>query len=229
MINATPTPSRLGSGFDAFDDIRCLTSAGRSHLVARSYERFAELGVAHRVRLFDGSFVDELEHPEPTAAYRWRSRYLTSLSHREVWRAALSAGSQRLLVMEDDIGFVEWDQSAFDAAVADLPDDWQVLYIGYILRQPAKLPPARLRGRHLLEFDGDADVRSGVCYALNLQHAEQLSSYDPATDGVVDRWLSEHLRTLCVHPLMAVEDQTLRGRYKPDWFLQNASKVEIRS
>ena len=65
-----------------------------------------------------------------------------------------------------------------------------------------------------------------MCYALNLRYAEEILAYDPASDGVVDRWLSENLRTLCVHPLMVVEDQVeASGRPKSEWFLSQADQI----
>ena len=221
------TGAALGATFDFFDEIQCLTADGREEILDRGHQRFRDVGISQRARVFNGSVVDARDLPDPTAFYGWRTRYLTSVSHREMWREASDRGVQHLLITEDDIGFVGFDPDALATAIEGLPPDWQVLFIGYIVPDPAKLPEARLLNPHLLQFsEFGADVRSGVCYALNLRYAEEILAYDPASDGVVDRWLSENLRTLCVHPLMVVEDQVeASGRPKSEWFLSQADQI----
>lgn len=229
VIGDEPVSKNLRPGFDFFDEIRCLTTSGRGEMLSRTFREFAEIGIAGRVRTFDGSVVDRTPQPQPEAKYGWHTRYLASISHREIWRQSAEEGVRHLLVIEDDISFVDWDPLAFAEAIASLRDDWQLMFVGYILPDPQNLPPARLLNDHLLEFQGEADVRSCVCYALNMEYVDELLAYDPSRDGVVDRWLSKNLRTVCVHPLMAVENQVQSGRSKPEWFLDNAKQISFES
>lgn len=52
------------------------------------------------------------------------------LSHRALWAALLLLPDDAFLVVEDDARFAPDWRGRFDAAVRDVPDDWDVLYVG---------------------------------------------------------------------------------------------------
>lgn len=66
----------------------------------------------------------------PTWWNNLQNMYACNESHRAVLARALSDGVDRLLVMEDDCGFVEGAGERMLDAIDALPDDWQCLMFG---------------------------------------------------------------------------------------------------
>lgn len=52
------------------------------------------------------------------------------LSHRALWAALLLLPDNEFLVIEDDVRFQSNWKSRFDAALQDVPADWDLLYVG---------------------------------------------------------------------------------------------------
>jgi GR25 family glycosyltransferase involved in LPS biosynthesis len=52
------------------------------------------------------------------------------LSHRALWAALLLLPDDEFLVIEDDARFQENWKARFDRALADVPTDWDMLYVG---------------------------------------------------------------------------------------------------
>lgn len=52
------------------------------------------------------------------------------LSHRLLWAALLLVPDDAVLVIEDDARFEPNWRARFDAALRDVPDDWDMLYVG---------------------------------------------------------------------------------------------------
>ncbi|KKM26889.1 hypothetical protein LCGC14_1580230 [marine sediment metagenome] len=58
------------------------------------------------------------------------------LSHIEVWKMAKSLGVW--MTIEDDILFLSHPKQNLEKAIKQLPDDWDMLYLGATLNQPLK-------------------------------------------------------------------------------------------
>jgi glycosyl transferase family 25 len=54
-----------------------------------------------------------------------------SLSHRRIYEAAIENGWQRVLVFEDDVAPRAEALAGMAAALAELPPDWELVYLGY--------------------------------------------------------------------------------------------------
>jgi glycosyl transferase, family 25 len=54
-----------------------------------------------------------------------------SLSHRKIYEEAIANGWRRVLVLEDDVVVREEELSRLGAALSQLPERWDVLYLGY--------------------------------------------------------------------------------------------------
>jgi GR25 family glycosyltransferase involved in LPS biosynthesis len=52
------------------------------------------------------------------------------LSHRALWAALLLLPDDSFLIIEDDARFVPNWRERFDAALRDVPDDWDMLFVG---------------------------------------------------------------------------------------------------
>lgn len=66
------------------------------------------------------------------------------LSHAEILRQAINGGYHSILIMEDDIQFINPLQPTLDAAFEQLPDNWDMLYLGANIEHPMKRISANL-------------------------------------------------------------------------------------
>jgi GR25 family glycosyltransferase involved in LPS biosynthesis len=56
----------------------------------------------------------------------------TAVSHLSIYNDALSKGYNKILIVEDDNKIHRHANNLFDAHYHDVPDDWKLLYLGYI-------------------------------------------------------------------------------------------------
>lgn len=68
-----------------------------------------------------------------------------ALSHLEVYKDIKSNGYQKALILEDDISVVAKTNSKLVQSLAELPQNWEVLYLGYLYNNNAITFPAYLR------------------------------------------------------------------------------------
>lgn len=54
-----------------------------------------------------------------------------ALSHRQIYEEIVRSGLRRAVVLEDDVAPREDDVASLPAAIGQLPDDWDFLYLGY--------------------------------------------------------------------------------------------------
>jgi glycosyl transferase family 25 len=54
-----------------------------------------------------------------------------ALSHRQVYEEIVGAGVRRAIVLEDDVAPREHDVALLPAALDQLPEDWDLVYLGY--------------------------------------------------------------------------------------------------
>lgn len=119
--------------FDRFDRIYCINLDRRPDRWARVQAELARVGLLARVERVPG-VVDA------DGAVGCRD------SHRECIRRAHAAGAEMVLVLEDDVVFVDEPRAPLRDALAELDEDpaWDALYLG---GQCTALPASR--GRHL--------------------------------------------------------------------------------
>ncbi|MBB1286736.1 glycosyltransferase family 25 protein [Flavisolibacter sp. BT320] len=65
-----------------------------------------------------------------------------SWSHVEVYKTILTEGYQRVLILEDDVVIDQNTVAVWPAALAELPADWELLYLGFAEKEtvPATAP-----------------------------------------------------------------------------------------
>jgi len=54
-----------------------------------------------------------------------------ALSHRKIYEDAIEHDYQRILVLEDDVALIAENLNAFRQALHELPEDWELLMLGY--------------------------------------------------------------------------------------------------
>ena len=65
-----------------------------------------------------------------------------ALSHRNIYQNMLDEGHRRILILEDDVLPQPEQLQQFDQVIAQLPEDWELLMLGYYGH---KLPSPRYR------------------------------------------------------------------------------------
>lgn len=88
----------------------------------------------------DGVY-DEAKHRETKRTHRAMSlgEVACSLSHRRIHEDMLEKGYQRVLIMEDDVLPQPENLRRFNEVVAQLPDNWELLMLGYYGHKPPTL------------------------------------------------------------------------------------------
>ncbi len=116
---------------EAFDKVIYINSKRRADRYIRMQKRLSDQGIeAERVEAVWGGTVNP-------ASYKYEAlRKLTLpeigcfLSHREVYERIKAEGWERSLILEDDAEFCEGFEEAFTEIFAQVPDDWDMLYLG---------------------------------------------------------------------------------------------------
>jgi len=114
--------------WDFFDGIFCINLRHRDDRLKKSVEEFKYAGIVGRVELLRVDKPDSNPHNFHSPGF-WGN--LTS--HRQCIRSARQRGMRNALIFEDDVQFYESDIASDVAHIAsELPEDWQLLYLGAI-------------------------------------------------------------------------------------------------
>jgi hypothetical protein len=109
----------LVSAFDFFDDIWCVHHVAKSERWQTMQQRFAQLGIAKRVRLF-------VSVPSPAD-----ERIGRALSHRRIVQDAAERSLRSVLVIEDETLFLDRTEVVLADAVRELRGrPWRLLHLG---------------------------------------------------------------------------------------------------
>lgn len=100
--------------FEYFDAIACINLAKRNDRWILMQEQFTRLGIK-------ATRFDAIEHSDG-----WRG---CRDSHINLIRQAKENNIRKLLVLEDDITFIEYDDIYLNKAFESLPPDWELLYL----------------------------------------------------------------------------------------------------
>jgi len=113
---------------DFFDHIYCINLDRREDRWAESLKEFEKHGVQNVERF---AAVDGLTIPRDGYSDNMKPGDIGSLlTHQSLFRDASEKGYENFLLLEDDIQFVENFQERFSVAIQDVPDNWQIFYLG---------------------------------------------------------------------------------------------------
>ncbi|SEW17837.1 Glycosyltransferase family 25 (LPS biosynthesis protein) [Chitinophaga sp. YR573] len=122
-----------------FDHIYCINLSSRSDRWAECLVEFDkhEIKGVERFEAIEGipiAFNDYgtmgLEVNDNNYKVRLAGRIGCLLSHLEVIKAAKAHNYSNILILEDDVQFVDDIQNRFFDSIDGLPDDWSLLYLG---------------------------------------------------------------------------------------------------
>jgi hypothetical protein len=124
-----------------FDRIVVISLARRDDRRAHLLRHFEEIDWPFvPPALFDA--IDGGAHQPPAWWHAGAPAWGCYLSHRRVMESALADGVERLLVLEDDVRFVADFRVRAGRLLRQLPDDWEMLYLGGQHQQPERHVPA---------------------------------------------------------------------------------------
>ncbi len=125
-------PARARPDWAFLDGAYCISLRSRPDRAAAAAAEFHRVGLCRRM-LF---YRPERDHENPARGI-WES-------HRAVARHALARGLRRVLVTEDDVSFSRRISAAtvrrVGRALAALPPDWRIFYLGHL---PLRAYPVR--------------------------------------------------------------------------------------
>lgn len=120
-----------------------------------------------------------------------------------ILRSFLLSGAERLLLIEDDVLFLETRH--VPAALSELPPDWDILYFGANLQERGFKAPVR-HSKHLCRV---FDAWTTHCIGFTREAAKRLLKGQPGfSERMFDNWLSSQLEgfnAFCVSPLVAIQ------------------------
>jgi len=117
-----------------------------------------------------------IDPPEQPASAYIGSTY----SHQEILRGAEGA----LLVCEDDVIFTDGAREVFDKAFSQLPEDWDMFYLGGNVKMPAER-----YSENLFRIKGGVHCNHAIFYSEKARDFI-LTNYNQFTDiGYYDHWL----------------------------------------
>jgi glycosyl transferase, family 25 len=186
------------SAFGFFDRTYCvhLPNASRRKLIEVQFER---------VGIRDVQYVHASQPPSSFKISNMRreprAEFGANLSHIKAVVTAIADGAERPLFVEDDIVFHDDAERMLTAALADLPQDWHLLYIGGHPRaEVTRISPTlakvgafsfaeaySLKRRALLEFFG--------------MWCDRISRPDAMYDFVLGEFAAVH-NAYCSYPLL---------------------------
>ena len=120
-------------------------------------------------------------------------------SHIEVLRDV----EGNLLVCEDDVCFVDQAKEIFELAFNELPQDWDMLYLG----GNPKIPQIRY-SEHLFKLQGGVHTNHAILYSEKARNYV-LNNYDFRTNeiGIYDHWLfmvgQKEMNCFIISPMIA--------------------------
>ena len=209
----------LQNPFDFFEAIYCLTTETRAKKYESAMREFQSIGIADRIVKFNGTEIDR-KYANCTCNNKKLSHALASASHLEIWRNVSKKGLSNVLIFEDDVSFVRWDNEALLVAINTLSaSKWELFYLGYNLFGDSF--DYKTIAANLIELPTGSDVRSAHAYCLSCASYRKVLGYNPFCDKVVDQWLPSTLAIHCLIPLMTVQTQYIDGHQKRETFLDN--------
>jgi len=119
--------------------IRCIHMPDRTDREMIMQEAFRRLGIADRQNLFFNAIDGTKQNHKPNMR---PGNWGCALSKAAIMKEAADQ-EKPLLLLEDDVVISPQIHQIMDACLAELPDDWKVLYMGCVALEPHKTMPTK--------------------------------------------------------------------------------------
>jgi hypothetical protein len=197
---------------ESFDAIYVINLRTRTDRRAEMVEQFERVGVdpsSTKIEFFDAA------RPDDAAGFPSRGARGCFLSHLGILKAALKSGHDTILILEDDVNFVDGLAVAFANAAPRLREpDWALAYLGALAVNPPMesaelvgvVPPASsIMGSHMLAIRRDAMASVADYFeAMQARPAGDPAGGPMHVDGAYSwfrRTHAEFMTLLCTPPL----------------------------
>jgi hypothetical protein len=111
-----------------FDHIYCINLDRREDRFKESLDEFSKNGIENVERF---SATDGILIPRDGYSDSMKAGDIGSLlTHKRLFNDAISNGYENFLLVEDDVQFSENFSEKFSEVINDLPDNWQIFYLG---------------------------------------------------------------------------------------------------
>ena len=132
-------------------------------------------------------------------------------THKMAWQDFVNSGCEKCLVFEDDVYFLENFESRLSQFLTNLPDNWDVLQIGWLPPHYSNKEDKKINEYVKLRWSG---VAGAHCYALKINSAriliENVYPINKAVDGyigdITNPWtkLEKNIHLDCYSPLQCL-------------------------
>jgi glycosyl transferase family 25 len=110
--------------FDFFEKIYCINLDTRQDRWEKVKEQFSKFGIEGRVERISGFVLDDSESVDS-------GERSCMISHIKCLKDAKEKNYKNFLILEDDVFFSNKFSEKISLALKELPDDWDMLYLGF--------------------------------------------------------------------------------------------------
>jgi hypothetical protein len=190
MINNNP--------FDFFDNIYCIHLPSNTERKDLIDGEFKTLGIGQRVQYVSAD-------PPPKGfkmSHMNRSpqgEFGCNLSHIKAVVNAISVGSKTPLFFEDDVTFISDTLEIIADAIIQLPENWDVLYLGGLPRGPYTTHSSALVKISNFHYAEAYCIKGDYLYEYFSLWADRISKPNSAYDWTLDAFSKTH-ESFCTQP-----------------------------
>jgi GR25 family glycosyltransferase involved in LPS biosynthesis len=183
-----------------FDKIYCINLDRRTDRWERCLEIFDELSL--NVERFSATDYKDIKHLKKT---RDAIRYANLQSHKSLLKLAKSFRLNNILILEDDVEFVNDFKSKFNDKIKSLPDNWDMFYIGGLPKKKSKLIDKNIiKSKHIVSCHSYAI--NSKCFDFLIEKMTSLRT-DGAVDNIYPK-LQKYLNCYIMNPSLTYQRES---------------------
>ncbi|WP_019506527.1 hypothetical protein [Pleurocapsa sp. PCC 7319] len=210
----------MNNPFDYFEEIYCINLDEKIERWEKVKQEFKKIGIEDKVKRFS-AVRDEVG-----------GRAIAGSSHLAVIKMAAQKKLKNILIFEDDLIFIKWNEKYMYNAINNLPIDWKVFNIGYsFVGKDAKIKFHHISD-NLIKVERGSDVRGNHTYAINHNAYQyfidnfsttiaEWKRDNDAKRSYLDLWLANNFDRYCLVPLFSVQDQDVKSQIQIMNFIKN--------
>lgn len=190
--------------FNFFDRVYCIHLPKHTDRLKSIQKQFKRVGIE------DVEYVHVTPPPQNFTMSNMRRNSLTefgvNLSHIKAIVKAMSDGVNHPLFLEDDVVFCENAQDQLERALSELPEEWDVFYLGGHPRGRIESPQARMIGKYLAKV---GTFSFADAYCINGKSirsffdlwCEKITQENAMYDFILGEYASKN-KAYCTYPLI---------------------------